>query len=189
MKDSRGKIVIDDGRRFLMRTREKFDVITIDPPPPVEAAGSSLLYSRDFYEVAKSRLKEGGILHQWIPGGEQTIIKAVTQAIVDAFPYVRVYVSIEGGGIHYLASMTPIETPTIETLVKRIPPRARSDMLEWFPFRLEYILGTMLKKEINISLILDEDNKIMITDDRPINEYFKLRRSSQALSNLLTGGK
>jgi hypothetical protein len=169
-----------------MRTREKFDVITIDPPPPVEAAGSSLLYSRDFYEVAKSRLKEGGILHQWITYGELTIINAVTRALVDAFPYVRVYLPIGGMGIHYLASMTPIETPTIETLVERIPPRARSDILEWHQgTRLEDILGTMLFREGKVSFILDEDKKIMITDDRPINEYFKLRRSFAKMRNWL----
>jgi predicted membrane-bound spermidine synthase len=49
LKNPKGQIVIDDGRRFLNRTREKFDVIVIDPPPPLEAAGSSLLYSEEFY--------------------------------------------------------------------------------------------------------------------------------------------
>ena len=42
-------MVIDDGRRFLRRSETKFDLITINPPPQVEAAGSSLLYSREFY--------------------------------------------------------------------------------------------------------------------------------------------
>ena len=42
-------VVVDDGRRFLDRTVEQYDVVVIDPPPPVEAAGSSLLYSREFY--------------------------------------------------------------------------------------------------------------------------------------------
>src|SRR5687768_5393362 len=51
LKHPKGRIVIDDGRRFLHRSRNTFDVITIDPPPPVEAAGSSLLYSREFYEL------------------------------------------------------------------------------------------------------------------------------------------
>ena len=29
-------VVIDDGRRYLERTSEQYDVVTIDPPPPVE---------------------------------------------------------------------------------------------------------------------------------------------------------
>ena len=45
----RSHVVIDDGRRYLERSREQYDVITIDPPPPVEAAGTSLLYSKEFY--------------------------------------------------------------------------------------------------------------------------------------------
>ena len=41
MNHPKGRIVIDDGRRFLHRNGDTFDVITIDPPPPLEAAGSS----------------------------------------------------------------------------------------------------------------------------------------------------
>ncbi len=64
-------IVTDDGRAFLERTVEQYDVITTDPPPPVEAAGSSLLYSKEFYAIAKPHLREGGILQQWFPGGDR----------------------------------------------------------------------------------------------------------------------
>ena len=61
-------VVIDDGRRYLERTSEQYDVITIDPPPPVQAAGSSLLYSKEFYAIINRRLRPGGILQQWLPG-------------------------------------------------------------------------------------------------------------------------
>ena len=37
------RILIDDGRRFLKRTDQRYDIITLDPPPPVEAAASGLL--------------------------------------------------------------------------------------------------------------------------------------------------
>jgi len=53
MKNPKGKMIVDDGRRFLNRTAETFDVITIDPPPPLEAAQSGLLYSEEFYAAAK----------------------------------------------------------------------------------------------------------------------------------------
>ncbi len=33
ISNPRGRIIIDDGRRFLMLAKEKYDVITIDPPP------------------------------------------------------------------------------------------------------------------------------------------------------------
>ena len=52
-------VIIDDGRRYLERTAEQYDVITIDPPPPIEAAGSSLRYSKEFYSTLKPRLRRG----------------------------------------------------------------------------------------------------------------------------------
>ncbi|HEU0107862.1 MAG TPA: hypothetical protein VFT38_16895, partial [Vicinamibacteria bacterium] len=70
LSSPRAHVVIDDGRRFLDRTVEKYDVVVIDPPPPVEAAGTSLLYSREFYQSIRPHLVDGGILQVWIPGGE-----------------------------------------------------------------------------------------------------------------------
>jgi spermidine synthase len=74
LNNPNGRIVIDDGRRFLERTQEKYDVIVVDPPPPIQAAGCSLLFSTEFYDLVKQHLKPGGILQAWIPaGGDQTI--------------------------------------------------------------------------------------------------------------------
>jgi len=61
------EVVIDDGRRYLETTDKVFDVIVIDPPPPLQAAASSLLYSREFYQLARKRLAADGVLQQWAP--------------------------------------------------------------------------------------------------------------------------
>jgi len=63
------QVVIDDGRFFMERSNQRYDVIAIDPPPPVEAAASSLLYSKQFYSIAKLHLAPDGILQQWFPMG------------------------------------------------------------------------------------------------------------------------
>jgi spermidine synthase len=44
----RSHIVVNDGRFYLERSPATYDVIVLDPPPPVEAAASSLLYSKEF---------------------------------------------------------------------------------------------------------------------------------------------
>ena len=80
------KVVIDDGRRYLERTTEQYDVITIDPPPPIEAAGSSMLYSKEFYVLIKQRLREDGILQQWLPEGDPVVRSAVARALYESFP-------------------------------------------------------------------------------------------------------
>src|SRR5262249_31348789 len=64
--DPRIEIRIGDGRQGLLRGSERWDIVTLEPPPP-SAAGVANLYSRDFYELARERLAPGGLLAQWWP--------------------------------------------------------------------------------------------------------------------------
>ena len=177
LKNPKGRIVIDDGRRFLKRTTGKFDVITIDPPPPIEAAGSSLLYSEEFYDLIKSHLKEGGILQQWFPYGELRILQAVARSLSNEFPYIRVYKSVESWGFHFIASMGPVEIPTVNELIDKMPQKARNDLLEWYRIKdLKWAVVNMLSREIPLTKILNSDKEVVVRDDRPFNEYYILRR-------------
>ena len=133
MKSPLSRVVIDDGRSYLERSTDKFDVITIDPPPPVEAAGSSLLYSKEFYTTVSRRLTDEGILQQWLPRGDSTVVASVTRALQESFPYVRAFGSMEGWGTHFLASKTPIPLLTASELAKKLPAAAATDLLEWGP--------------------------------------------------------
>jgi spermidine synthase len=174
-----GRIVIDDGRRYLRRTAEKFDVIVIDPPPPPEAAGSSLLYSREFYELAKQHLQPQGILQTWVPGGDATyvpIAQAAARSLSEAFPYTLIFRPVECAGIHMLASMEPIELLGAGQLTARMPEGAKRDLLEWSdtPDVTAYF-GRVATNQVDLARFLDPDRAIRITDDRPYNEYFLLR--------------
>jgi spermidine synthase/MFS family permease len=176
VNDPNGHIIIDDGRRYLKRTSKKFDVIVIDPPPPVEAAGSSLLFSQEFYALAKQHLKPNGILQMWFPGGEKATAQAVLRSIHDSFPYVRAFDSVEGWGTHLLASMEPIEKLSADQLVARMPENAKNDLLEWSRSKdAPAYVNIVLSHEISISSVLNPDPAIRITDDQPYNEYFLLR--------------
>jgi spermidine synthase len=173
----KGRVVIDDGRRFLNRTREKYDVVVIDPPPPVEAAGSSLLYSKDFYQVVKEHLKPGGILQIWFPTGPQSTLQGVMRSLHESFPCVRCFQGINGWGTHFLASMEPLEPATGQDLAARMPVEAQKDLLEWKPQQdLAGYLNQVVSKGTEITDQLDRTQDYRITDDRPFNEYFLLRQ-------------
>ena len=183
MRDPLGEVVIDDGRRFLQRSTRQYDVVTIDPPPPVEAAGSSLLYSMDFYQIVKKRLNKSGILHHWLPsdrpGFELLITNAVSRSIAESFPHVRAFRSMEGWGIHYLASMEPIVIPSEQEFIARLPIRARADLLEWVwgeDTNIYTFTRRMFLDELNMEDLMGDDPALVITDDRPLNEYYMLRR-------------
>lgn len=178
LNSPRSHLVIDDGRLYLERSTAKFDVITIDPPPPVESAGSSLLYSTEFYAAAKRHLRPDGILQQWLPNGEPAIVASVAKAIQESFPYVRVFGAMQGDGLHFLASSAPISVGSPADLAARIPPAAVADLLEWGPFHTaKDEFAATLSREVSLSSLIAEDPQVpALRDDRPINEYFLLRR-------------
>jgi spermidine synthase len=172
------RVVIDDGRRYLERAIDQYDVIALDPPPPVEAAGSSLLYSVEFYNTAKQRLRSGGILHQWLPGGDAADRAAVARALMESFPYVRVFRDRAGRGVFFLASSSPIPNRTAEELAQRMPATAAKDLVEWEQGSTpESIFGALLKNEIqSAQLIAEAPRAPALRDDLPVNEYYLLRR-------------
>ena len=174
----RAHIVIDDGRRFLDRSSQKFDAIIIDPPPPLDAAGSSLLYSRDFYALARQHMTPGGILQQWLFYGDNADRAAVTRALMDVFPYVKAYQSMTGEPcFHFLASQSPIAERSAPELVSQMPAMAIMDMMEWGPGRTPAEqLNMLLHHETDPQrFIAIAPNTPALNDDRPINEYDWLR--------------
>ena len=177
LANPKGHIVIDDGRRYLKRTSRKYDIIVVDPPPPVEAAGSSLLYSKEFYELAKQHLKPGGILQMWFSGGEILTGQAVFRSINESFPHVRGFVSVDGWGGHLLASSDPIEQLDANQLAARMPESAKKDLLEWDDSQdVPAYIGRVVNNEFLVPELLNPDPEVQITDDQPYNEYFLLRR-------------
>ncbi|MBF0515769.1 MAG: hypothetical protein HQK97_01455, partial [Nitrospirae bacterium] len=186
LEDPNGKVVIDDGRRFLNRTTEKFDIITIDPPPPVEAAGSSLLYSEDFYNVIKTHLKDGGIFQQWVPVSEEKIKQAIARSVVNSFPYVRAFAGIDGWGVHFIASLRPVATPSINEIEAKMPQAAKNDLLEWSENKdFKAMITKLLSNEIPVQQLLNSNMHILIDDNKPYNEYYFLRRHRATLALML----
>ncbi|HAZ07113.1 MAG TPA: hypothetical protein DCZ01_01015 [Elusimicrobia bacterium] len=173
------RVVVDDGRRFLERTRDQYDVITIDPAPPVEAAGASLLYTRQFYDLIKKRLRADGILQAWYwrDGPSPATLSAIAAALKNAFPYVRVF-HIPPDGFHFLASRNPIPNSTPRQLARRLPSTARQDLLEWdlISVDAEKRFSWLLGREIGIERLLAPLPPMPpLDDDRPVNEYYFLR--------------
>jgi spermidine synthase len=87
IRDPRVHLSIDDGARFLRRTRERYDVITLEPPPP-RAPGGSALYSWELYETARAHLREGGAVAQWLPlhGMSSVEARSIIATFVALFP-------------------------------------------------------------------------------------------------------
>jgi len=179
MRSPLSRVVIDDGRRYLERTSEQYDVITIDPPPPVEAAGTSLLYSKEFYSIIRRRLTRGGILQQWLPYGDAVVKAAVVGALQESFPYVRLFRALDGKGFHFLASEQPIVPRTPHELADRMPAKAAQDLVEWGPESApDGQFAIILSQELALDQMTSGARAVpALQDNRPENEYYLLRRN------------
>jgi predicted membrane-bound spermidine synthase len=176
--DPNARIIIDDARRYLSRSSEHYDVILVDPPPPIEAAASSLLYSVEFYRDVARRLATGGVFQQWTDINEPYLVSSITRSLATVFPYVRAFNSMEGWGVHYIASMQPLPDRSAVELAAKLSPKAAADLVEWGPFSTPIEqFGAVLNHEHGMDeLIRGAPGAREIEDDRPVNEYFFLRR-------------
>ncbi|MDQ4098426.1 MAG: fused MFS/spermidine synthase, partial [Actinomycetota bacterium] len=65
LSDGRVDLNVGDGRKYLLATDDRFDVLTVDVVRS-QSAFSGSLYSVEFYDLVRSRLAEGGLFAQWI---------------------------------------------------------------------------------------------------------------------------
>ena len=113
------------------------------------------------------------------PGFDPLIVNAVSRAIAISFVHVRAFRPIRSQGIHYLASMEPIDIPSAQEFINRLPATAKRDMMEWV-WNADTSLNTfateMFQHELEMAGLMGDDSAVVITDDRPFNEYYLLRR-------------
>ena len=60
--DSRVELVHEDARKYLQDTENVFDVMIMDLVDPLEAGTAYLLYTEEYYRVARKRLSDNGML-------------------------------------------------------------------------------------------------------------------------------
>ncbi len=102
LKDPKVEIRVGDGRKFLLSSDKRFDVVTVDVVRP-QAAFSGNLYSVEFYELLKSRLAGNGLVAQWIA------TPRVLNSATEVFPHVlRLSVASYDGSQFMIASQQPI---------------------------------------------------------------------------------
>jgi spermidine synthase len=67
LRDPRARLIVADARNFLLTTPSRYDVITSEPSNPW-IGGVASLFSREFFELARQRLRPGGLMVQWVHG-------------------------------------------------------------------------------------------------------------------------
>lgn len=163
-------IILQDGRNHLLTTGKKYDVITSEPPPP-RTAFTVNLYTKEYYELTKKRLKPGGIVAQWIPlhsqGEKEVAMHFKTFHAV--FPHAIAWMSV-ANEILIIGSDQPIDLD-FEKIKQRLEePGIKEAMAE---IEIENVYSFLS----NIWFLEDEIKAVAegyadITDNRPIIEFY-----------------
>lgn len=93
LADPRVNLVLDDARSHLLVTRERYDLITSEPSNPW-ISGVANLFTREYFELCRSHLNDGGIYCQWIPlyNLAPEDLRRILGTFGDAFPHCSVWV-------------------------------------------------------------------------------------------------
>src|SRR4030042_116296 len=61
-EDKRTSLHHVDARDYLEKSKDKFDVIIIDLPDPIEEGPASMLFTQEFYRLVRDRLTKDGLI-------------------------------------------------------------------------------------------------------------------------------
>jgi spermidine synthase len=112
VRNPKTHVVIDDARHFLLTTHERFDAITSDPLDPW-VKGAATLYTKEFFELAKSKLNPGGTVTLFVQLYESTpeAVKSEIGTFFEVFPNGVIWGNTHQGRGYDTVVMGTVEPP------------------------------------------------------------------------------
>ena len=167
--DARLEIRIGDGRQELLRRSQRYDVITLEPPPP-RAAGVVNLYSRDFYELVRSRLEPDGLMAQWwpLPAQNDEDSRSLVRSFLDVFPHASAWTT-ELHEVLLVGSASPIELDGVRIARRFARPGVAGALAEVGIESPEALLATWVTGRAGLEGYAGD--ALPVTDDRPRIEH------------------
>jgi spermidine synthase len=174
-------IRVDDGRNFLLLTRDRFDVVTADVIQPV-FAGAGNIYSREYFELVRNVLKDEGLVMQWIPGTEAEF-KLIGRTFLSVFPHTTAWAE----GNLFIGSKQPLRLSRENFEGRAFYAGRRQAMADTGIDSFDALLKTFVAGPDQLRAFLGDGP--LLTDDRPMAEYFlSLPRDRQADFNQIPRG-
>lgn len=167
------RIVFNDGRNFLMTTRETFDVITADPIHPW-FRGAGYLYTTEYFKLAADHLSPGGVIAQWLPIYEldPKDLRSIVRTFQQQFRYTWLWLT------HYDAELVGSNSPLLfdeMELARRLTvPAVAEDlnkvMMGSAPDLLSYfVMGTEAMARFSRNGILNTDDRLYLEFSAPFS--------------------
>ena len=162
--------VIQDGRNHLLTTHKLYDVITSEPPPP-RTAFTVNLYTKEYYDLQKTKLKPGGIVAQWIPlhsQGEKEVAMHF-KTFQSVFPYTMSWLAV-ANEIIIIGSNQPIKIDFQKLNERLQEPKLKQELSNMeIPNIFSFLSNIWFLNEQVIQL---GKGFPLITDNHPAIEFY-----------------
>jgi spermidine synthase len=166
----------DDGRSFLLTHSDRYDLISVDPAPPLHSAGTVNLYTREFFELCKARLTPGGAFCLWVPPASESEAIMIMKSFHDVFPEGALWGGLEYEGFYLIGGHRSFrQTPgQLSAVVDRLS--TIEELGEWSPtYRdREKLRDLYLTDGAGLGRLVAEARAV--TDDNPYTEFPLWRR-------------
>jgi spermidine synthase len=176
LDDERLNLVQNDGRNHVLLTpAETYDVIVSEPSNPW-ISGVSNLFTRDFLEIGKTRLKPGGVWSQWVQmyGMDSTDLRILLRTFAEVYPHVVVFATIEDADLVLVGSESPLVPteasalrllgwPQVRRELKNVGIRGPYDLLSLYQFDRDAIVA------MSEGVPLNTDDNMIIEYHAPLN--------------------
>jgi len=172
LNNPRVAVYVNDGRHhLLMQPPASYDLITLEPPP-IAYAGVAALYSKEFYGLARARLKPKGFISQWLPPYQvptETAL-AMIRAFVEVFPQAVLISGAEADLVLIGANDSRIEIdPARLAAVLAKAPGVQADLQRLDLGSVREIVGTFVGSAQKLAEATRDSPPV--SDDRPLQEY------------------
>jgi len=171
LDDPRVRLLLGDGRNRLLAARDQYDVVISDPSD-VWVAGMATLFTQEFYETARARLRPGGLMVQWVhthtlATPEFALLLATFRSV---FPHMSLW-SPGVGDLILMGSVDPVEWQYARLSTRYAQtPGVRDDLQSvgiWHPVALfaAFVAGEDRLAAYTASV------RQLHRDDRPVLEF------------------
>jgi spermidine synthase len=126
LKDPRVNMVVNDARNDLLVGNRLYDVIISEPSNPW-IPGAASLFTRDFFRIARRRLRPDGVLCQWMQlyELEPEDFRTILRSFMDVFPRVQIW----RVGVDAIMIGGPSDLPLpVARIFERASPSVRADL-------------------------------------------------------------
>jgi spermidine synthase len=173
----------DDGRNYLVTSNRRYDLIISDSTHP-RAYDSWILYTEEFYEAVKSRLRPGGVFAQWVPvlGSMQgDLFRIHLNTFRRVFPHATFWYVYGSDQAFLLATPEPLalDAPRLQEKLDRLPAWFRA--VEYQIDTVAHLAGFFWMDEAAIGKMIGRETRINRDDRHYFDKQSAVRPSPPQL--------